>query len=139
MDPKEVIQGLLATTTLSDEVSKYLEFKLTYCLDGKCEIGLVVSEKHHNPFGTLQGGVISDLVEQAMSYAFYSTLSEKESFVTLTLQVNYFKPVTKNAIKAIAVCTNRGKNISFLECELITSEGTLLAKANMTCKIIQIS
>lgn len=139
MNPKDVIKGLVANNSLPDQISKFLGFKLISCLDGKWEIELDVTEKHHNPFGSVQGGNVSDLVEQTMIMAFYSTLNEGEAFVTLNLQLNFFKPVNKDKIKATAVCTSRGKSIGFLECNLVTSQQTLIAKANTTCKIIQVS
>jgi len=36
-------------------------------------------ERHHNPMGTLHGGVYCDLADAAMGYAYASTLGEGES------------------------------------------------------------
>lgn len=66
----------------------------------KLEIGKVVlemeaSEKLHNPMGTLHGGVLCDLADLAMGYAFFSTLEDNELFTTVEIKLNFLKPIRK--------------------------------------------
>ena len=43
-------------------------------------------ERHHNPMGTLHGGVYCDLADAAMGFAYASTLGEDETFTTIDRQ-----------------------------------------------------
>ncbi|MFC5587457.1 PaaI family thioesterase [Sporosarcina soli] len=66
----------------------------------KLEIGKVVlemkaSEKLHNPMGTLRGGVLCDLADLAMGYAFFGTLEDNELFTTVEIKLNFLKPIWK--------------------------------------------
>jgi uncharacterized protein (TIGR00369 family) len=53
--------------------------------------------QHANPMGTLHGGILCDLADAAMGIAYASTLEEGESFTTLELKINFFKPIWTRA------------------------------------------
>ena len=64
---------------------------------GLCQIQIErqADERHHNPMGTLHGGVYCDLADAAMGYAYAATLSEGESFTTVELKINFLRAVRK--------------------------------------------
>ena len=39
-------------------------------------------ERHANPMGTVHGGILCDLADAAMGFAYASTLEESETFTT---------------------------------------------------------
>jgi hypothetical protein len=43
--------------------------------------------------GTLHGGMLCDIADAAMGIAFASTLAPDESFTTVELKINFFRPV----------------------------------------------
>ena len=43
--------------------------------------------------GTLHGGILCDVADAAMGMAFVTTLSPDESFTTMSLTINFFRPV----------------------------------------------
>src|ERR1700747_1702504 len=61
-----------------------------------------VDDRHHNPMGTLHGGVYCDLADAAMGFAYAATLGEGESFTTVELKINFFRPVRKGKLTAEA-------------------------------------
>jgi uncharacterized protein (TIGR00369 family) len=60
---------------------------------GRAVFELMVEERHHNPLGTLHGGVYTDLADAAMGWAYAVTLGEGESFTTIELKVNFLRAV----------------------------------------------
>jgi len=117
-------------------IAKLIGFDVQRIGDGRA-IGLLKSgPQHANPMGTLHGGVLCDLVDAAMGMAFASTLASDESFTTMSLSINFFRPVWKSALRAEAHVLNRGKNVGYIECEVHDESGKLVAKANSTCFVL---
>ena len=46
---------------------------------GRAVFEMRAEERHHNPMGTLHGGVYCDLADAAMGWAYAATLAEGES------------------------------------------------------------
>src|ERR1043166_5637378 len=57
-------------------------------------------ERHHNPMGTLHGGVYCDLADAAMGYAYGATLREGEAFTTIELKINFLRAVRRAILTA---------------------------------------
>jgi uncharacterized protein (TIGR00369 family) len=93
--------------------------------------------QHANPMGTLHGGVICDLSDMAMGVAVGSTLGEGESFTTLELKANFFKPVWNARITATARIVKRTRSTAFIECDVIDEKSSLIARVSSTCMILR--
>ena len=93
--------------------------------------------QHANPMGTLHGGVLCDIADAAMGMAFVSTLGPDESFTTMTLTINFFRPVWRAHLRAEARVVNRSKNTGYVECEIADQDGRLIAKAASTCAVLR--
>ena len=87
--------------------------------------------------GTVHGGVLCDLTDAAMGMAFASTLASDESFTTMTLTINFFRPVGQARLWAEAGVVNRGKNVGYVECEVTDENGKQIAKASSTCFLLR--
>ena len=68
--------------------------------DGRATVALAAGPQHANPMGTLHGGVLCDIADAAMGMAFASTLAAEESFTTIELKINFFRPVWQAQLKA---------------------------------------
>ena len=88
--------------------------------------------RHANPMGTLHGGVLCDLADGAMGMAWASELQEGESFTTLELKINFFKPVWNGLLHARAQVMKRGKTVGLAECRVNDEKGDLIAFATST-------
>jgi uncharacterized protein (TIGR00369 family) len=93
--------------------------------------------EHANPMGTLHGGVLCDIADAAMGMAFATTVAAGDSFTTMSLTINYFRPVWRAALRAAARVVNRSKNVGYLECDITDQNGKLIAKAWSTCTVLQ--
>ena len=47
---------------------------------------------HANPLGTIHGGVLCDIADAAIGTAHATSLKEDESFTSIDLQINFFRP-----------------------------------------------
>lgn len=83
--------------------------------------------KHANPMGTVHGGVLCDVADAAIGTAHASTLREGESFTSLDLHINFCRPVWNARIRATARAVHVGKSVSRYLCDIVVSNGKLVA------------
>jgi uncharacterized protein (TIGR00369 family) len=114
-------------------VADLIGFRVTEAKDGRAIATLEASEKHANPMGTLHGGILCDVADAAMGMAFASTLGEEETFTTLELKINFFRPVWNAKLTAEAQVIHRGKTLGYVECEVRDENNKLIAKTSSTC------
>jgi uncharacterized protein (TIGR00369 family) len=77
------------------------------------------------------------MADAAMGMAFASTLAVDESFTTVNLAINFFRPVWSAQLRAEARVVTRGKTVGYLECEVTDQQGKQIAKVNSTCFILR--
>jgi uncharacterized protein (TIGR00369 family) len=87
--------------------------------------------------GTLHGGILCDIADAAMGIAFASTLAPDESFTTVELKINFFRPVWQAQLKAEGTVIRRGTTIGYMECSITDEENRLVAKAASTCMVLR--
>jgi uncharacterized protein (TIGR00369 family) len=118
-------------------IARLIGFDVQKIGDGHAVGFMKSGPQHANPMGTLHGGVMCDLADAAMGMAFASTLAPEESFTTIGLSINFFRPVWQSALRAEAQVTNRGNNVGYVECEVKDGDGKLVARANSTCFVLR--
>lgn len=72
-----------------------------------------------------------------MGMAFASTLAPDESFTTVELKINFFRPVWRAQLKAEGTVLRRGRTIGYVECTISDEENRLVAKAASTCMVLR--
>ena len=120
-------------TTNDVPIARLIGFQAKHIADGHATVTLVAGPQHANPMGTLHGGVLCDIADAAMGMAFASTLAANESFTTIELKINFFRPVWQAHLKAEGKVIRRGRTIGYVECEISDERGRLIAKAASTC------
>ncbi len=86
--------------------------------------------------GTLHGGVLCDVADAAMGFAFGSTLNPDESFTTLELKINFHRPVWDALLRAEAEVITRGRTVGTVACKVSDEKGRLIASASSTCLVL---
>src|SRR6201987_3045234 len=114
-------------------VARLIGFEAKEIADGRATVMLAAGPKHANPMGTLHGGILCDIADAAMGMAFASTLAPEESFTTVELKINFFRPVWEARLKADGQVLRRGRNMGYVECDITDEGGRLIAKASSTC------
>jgi uncharacterized protein (TIGR00369 family) len=118
-------------------IGKLVGFTCTAIELGHSVMEMDVDARHHNPMGTLHGGVVCDITDAAMGTAMATTLEDDESFTTLDLTAKYFKPIWRAHLVATARVTKRTRQLGLIECELIDDKGGLVAKVFSTCMVLR--
>src|SRR5262249_23865096 len=90
-------------------------------------------ERHHNPMGSLHGGIFCDLADAAMGFAYVATLEEGETFTTVELKINFLQAVRKATLTAEARVVKAGSALGYVGCDVKDRTGKLLARASSTC------
>ena len=118
-------------------IARLIGFEATKVADGRSLITLAAGPRHANPMGTLHGGVLCDIADAAMGMAFASTLAPGESFTTIELKINFFRPVWEAQLQAEGKVVRRGGTIGYIECEITDEQKRLVAKAASTCMVLR--
>ena len=118
-------------------VADLIGFELIDIGDGTSVFELEAGEQHANPMGTLHGGILCDVADAAMGMAYASTLNEGESFTTLELKINFFKPVWQATLRFEARIVKRGRTVGMTECDVFDEDESLVARASATCMTLR--
>lgn len=133
----DVMQKMIRGEIPPPPIGKLIGMRLVRVAHGEAEFEMEATEAHSNPMGTLHGGILCDIADAAMGIAYASTLEDGESFTTLELKINFLKPIWKAKLRAIGKLKKRGRTIGLAECDVITSDGELVAHAVSTCMTLR--
>ena len=85
----------------------------------------------------MHGGVLCDLADAAMGYAYASSLAEQETFTTVELKINFLRPVWQTRLTAIGHVVQRGRTLGLVECDVTDAQDRLVARASSTCMTLR--
>jgi uncharacterized protein (TIGR00369 family) len=129
----ELGQEIVLGKRESFPVARLLGFVLKEIEPGRAVFEMRAEERHHNPMGTLHGGVYCDLADAAMGWAYAATLAEGENFTTIEMKINFLRAVREATLTAEAKVVKAGATLGYVECEVKDEQGRLVAKAASTC------
>jgi uncharacterized protein (TIGR00369 family) len=129
----ELAQEIMAGRTPAPPINQLLGFVIKAIEPGRAIFEMEVDERHHNPMGTVHGGIYCDLADAAMGYAYAAALGEGESFTTVELKINFLRAARKTTLRAEAIVVKAGRTLGYVECEVKDQTGQLVAKAACTC------
>jgi uncharacterized protein (TIGR00369 family) len=118
-------------------IARLIGFEPGEIADGRAIVTLAAGPQHANPMGTLHGGVLCDIADAAMGMAFASTLAPGESFTTVELKINFFRPIWEARLRAEGKVVRRGSAVGYVECEITDEAGHLVAKSSSTCMVLR--
>ena len=114
-------------------IAKTLGFRLIDVGRGTAAMELMANTQlHANPMGTIHGGVLCDTADAAIGTAHATSLKEDESFTSIDLQINFFRPVWNGRIRAVAKPVNVGRQISRYVCDILRDDDKLVAQVSST-------
>lgn len=118
-------------------IARLIGFEAEKIGEGRAVVTLAAGPQHANPMGTLHGGILCDIADAAMGMAFASTLAPEESFTTIELKMNFFRPVWQARLKAEGSVLQRGRTVGYVECTITDEENRVIAKAGSTCMVLR--
>lgn len=129
----ERVRQMLRGEAPGAPIGVLLGFRPTHVEPGRAVFEIDIDERHHNPMGTLHGGVLCDIADAAMGISYASMLEEGESFTTLELKINFLKPVRSGRLVAHGRLVKGGRTVGLTECDVLDESGALVARASSTC------
>ena len=114
-------------------IAKTLGFRLIEVGPGTATMELMAdTEVHANPMGTIHGGVLCDIADAAIGTAHAASLEHGESFTSIDLQINFFRPIWSCRLRAVARPVNVGRQISRYVCDILKDDDKLVAQVTST-------
>src|SRR5882757_4479053 len=126
-------QNVLRGELTPPPIARLLGFVPKSIEPGHAIFEMEADERHHNPMGTLHGGIYCDLADAAMGFAYAATLGEDETFTTIELKINFLRAVRKATLTAEARVVKAGSTLGYIECEVKDQTGNMVAKATSIC------
>src|SRR6266498_3783395 len=119
-------------------IAQLIGFRLLGIEPGQAVFELQVDlSRHANPMGSLHGGILCDLADAAMGFAYASTLAKDETFTTLELKINFLRPVWQTRLRATGRVVQRGRTVGLVECDVLDDQDRLVARASSTCMTLR--
>jgi uncharacterized protein (TIGR00369 family) len=118
-------------------VSRLMGFTLVEVEAGRAAFECEPSEAHYNPIGSVHGGVISTLLDSALSCAVHTTLPAGTGYTTAELKVNFVRPIVVGTgrLRAEGRVIHAGSRLGTAEARLTDAAGKLYAHAVGTCLV----
>ena len=103
---------------------------------GTIRVRFTARPEFTNPIGIVQGGFVAAMLDDTLGPALQSTLGPDQFAPTLELKVNFVSPAKPGVFVADGRVVARGGSIAFLAGELRTEDGTLVATATATARVV---
>ena len=105
--------------------------------EGWIKVGFDGKAEFCNPAGFVQGGLLSAMLDDTMGPAVMVMTEGRLYTITISLTVNFLAPAKPGPITAEAKVTQLGKTIAFVEGRLMAADGTVLATASASARLIE--
>ena len=90
-----------------------------------------------NPAGFIQGGILTAMLDDTMGPAVLIKTDGKFYTTTISLTVNFMASAKPGPLVAEARVIQLGKTIAFMEGKLTAEDGTLIATATTTARLLE--
>src|SRR4051794_1687815 len=105
--------------------------------DGWIRIGFDGRQEFCNPAGFVQGGILSAMLDDTMGPAVFVMTEGRLYTATISITVNFLAPAKPGPITGEATVMQLGKTVAFVEGRLIAGDGTLLATATTSARLVE--
>src|SRR6188508_3346500 len=105
--------------------------------EGWVRIGFDGKRDFCNPAGFVQGGILSAMLDDTMGPAVFVMTEGKLFTATITMTVNFLSPAKPGKLIGEATVTQLGKTVAFVEGRLMAEDGTLLATASTSARLVE--
>ena len=104
---------------------------------GRVDLSFMGKAAFSNRHGTIQGGFLAAMLDATTGLAVLSALPDTETAVTLDLNVSYINAAQVGPIQATGTLTHRSRTIARSNGELRAEDGTVIASATASLRIMQ--
>jgi uncharacterized protein (TIGR00369 family) len=131
------IEDWLAGRVEGARAGTLIGIRLTGFEDGVVRMEMDAGPQHHNPMGTVHGGILCDLADLAMGTAMAATLEDGEGFTTLQLNASFLRAVREGKLTVTARIVHKGRSVGHAEAEVVDGEGRAVARLTSVCTVLR--
>ena len=136
LEALEMMQrGEIPTTPLT----RFMHFSLELAERGHVIFGMVPHGDLYNLIGSVHGGIITTLMDNALGCAVQSLLPAGQVATTMDLHTRFHRPVTEKTGKVFAEAhvVHAGRRTASSEAKLVDAEGRVYATGTSTLMILR--
>jgi len=137
--PKGIFWDVIAGRAPLPAVLGLLGWKVVHAEPGRVRAGFQGREDFYNPVGLVQGGILAAMLDGVMGAAAVSLLGPDEGITTLEMKVSYMRSVRAAPLTGEGWVVHRGGSVVFMEGSLKAEDGSLVATATATGRVIRSS
>jgi uncharacterized protein (TIGR00369 family) len=104
--------------------------------EGTIELAFAATEAFTNPAGNVLGAFVAAMLYDTVGPALLATLEPDQFQSTLALHVSFLRPVRPGRLLGKGRVVYRDGDMAFLEASLLDPEGTVIATATATARVI---
>ena len=131
----DILQAAARGEAPMPPAAELLGWKLLSLEPGHVRVQYTARPEWYNPQGSVQGGFIAAMLDDAMGPAGFTSLEPGQFAPTLELKVNFYRPVSAGTVIAEGRVVHRTKRVLFLEGSLFGVDGELAAGATATARV----
>ena len=105
---------------------------------GHVRIEFRATEQFLNPAGIVQGGFLTAMLDDTMGPAAIAQLGPGYFTPTLELKVSFLRPARPGRLVCDGRVVHMGKSVAFLEGSLADDEGSVIATATATARVVKL-
>ncbi len=135
----DALHALARGETPLAPVAELLGWKLLSVEPGHVRVQFTARPEWYNPRGSVQGGFIAAMLDDAMAPAAFTLLEPGQFAPTLDLTVNFYRSVSAGTVIAEGRVVHGTRRVLFLEGRLFREDGELAAVATATALIGQMT
>ncbi|PWE17588.1 hypothetical protein DDZ18_07940 [Marinicauda salina] len=134
---KETVRRLLTDPENIPEATRLFGFEL---IDIDPEAGWAEAAFHArreflNPNGSVQGGIVTGFLDEAMSVAAFVMANMEARVPTLEMKTSFLRPLGEGRCTARGEVVRLGRSVAFTQGRLFDAEGALCATATATAAV----
>jgi uncharacterized protein (TIGR00369 family) len=115
---------------------QHLQIRTDTLGKGTARLSVPVESHLTNSLGTVHGGVIMSLLDVALCTAARTLHPESVGVITINLSTSFIGAGSGTTLYADARVLKDGRSMSFVEGEAMNQDGTLVAKATATVRVL---
>ncbi|UUU34119.1 PaaI family thioesterase [Streptomyces sp. CA-210063] len=133
----EVLQGIGKGTLPTPPAMDTLAIEPLEIEPGRTVFELTPAGWHYNALGTVHGGVLATLADNALGAAVFTRLPAGTGYTTQGLTITFLRPVTVDTgrIRCEGTAVHVGRRSAYATATVTDLTGRLLAHATTTCLI----
>ena len=106
---------------------------------GRVSASCLGKPEFYNPGGFVQGGILAAMLDGVMGAAAVSLLEEGETVTTLDMSLSFMRSVRDVKLVAEGRVVQRGGSVVFMDGTLTLEDGSLVATATATGRIVRLA